>query len=122
MGFTVIPGPEDAQPARPHVVELNAPNLTETRGAAPERPPEKPLPIWMQRTTMVIFVVFCIELGLFLSVLPWTPAWRDNNLLSRYPDVKDFLQHGFVRGAITGLGLVDIWVGIWEAAHYRDQR
>jgi hypothetical protein len=27
-----------------------------------------------------------------------------------------------VKGVITGIGLIDIWIGIWEAVHYRDQR
>jgi hypothetical protein len=25
-----------------------------------------------------------------------------------------------VRGVITGIGLVDVWIGIWEAVHYKD--
>jgi hypothetical protein len=30
------------------------------------------------------------------------------------------MQSNFTRGLFTGLGLIDIWLGIWEAAHYRD--
>ena len=38
------------------------------------------------------------------------------------PRVAAFLHNGAVRGIISGLGLIDIWIGISEAVHYRDYR
>jgi hypothetical protein len=32
------------------------------------------------------------------------------------------LDNGTVRGLISGLGLLDIWIGVSEAVHYRDHR
>ena len=29
-------------------------------------------------------------------------------------------MHGFVRGVVSGLGLVDIWMGVVEAVTYRE--
>ncbi|MBZ5629782.1 MAG: hypothetical protein LAO06_13050 [Acidobacteriia bacterium] len=76
--------------------------------------------IWLHRLSLVIFVIFCIELGMLLSVLPWTRVWTDNSLLAARPAWRAFLQDNFVRGVITGLGLIDIWIGVWETVHYRD--
>jgi hypothetical protein len=76
--------------------------------------------VWLHRLSLVIFVVFCIELGMLLAVLPWTPVWIHNGLLTSNATLKAILQENFVRGVITGLGLVDIWIGIWEAVHYSD--
>lgn len=76
--------------------------------------------IWLHRLSLVIFVIFCIELGMLLSVLPWTRVWTDNSLLAARPTWRALLQDNFVRGVITGLGLIDIWIGVWEAVHYRD--
>jgi hypothetical protein len=76
--------------------------------------------IWLHRLSLVIYVIFCIELGMLLTVLPWTRLWTDNVLLSAYPSWRSVVQGNFVRGLITGLGLVDVWIGIWEAVHYRD--
>jgi hypothetical protein len=76
--------------------------------------------IWLHRLSIVIFVIFCIELGMLLTVLPWTRIWTDNSLISAHPPWRLVAQHNFVRGVITGLGLVDVWIGIWEAVHYRD--
>jgi len=78
--------------------------------------------LWLHRLSLVIYVIFCIELGMLLTVLPWTRLWTDNILLSAYPSWRAVVQGNFVRGLITGLGLVDVWIGIWEAVHYRDPR
>ncbi len=76
--------------------------------------------VWLHRTSLIIFVIFCIELGLLLTVLPWTRIWTSNSLLAAHPAWRSLVQDNFVRGVITGIGLVDVWLGIWEAVHYRD--
>ncbi|MFB3917076.1 MAG: hypothetical protein ACE14M_10125 [Terriglobales bacterium] len=79
-------------------------------------------PVWVQRLSLIIFVMFCIELGMLLAVLPWTRVWMDNSILASHPTLRAVFHAYFVRGAVTGLGLVDIWLGIWEAAHYRETK
>ncbi|HUR36210.1 MAG TPA: hypothetical protein VM009_00230 [Terriglobales bacterium] len=64
--------------------------------------------------------MFFIELGMILVVIPWTPIWTQNNLLSAYPAIKAIADHGFMRGAISGLGLINIWIGISDAVQYRE--
>ena len=89
----------------------------------PSSPPEAKgsrTTVWLHRLSLVIFVIFCIELGMLLTVLPWTHIWTENSLLARHPGWRALVQDNFVRGIITGIGLVDIWIGIWEAVHYRD--
>ena len=78
--------------------------------------------VWLHRLSLVIFVIFCIELGMLLAVLPWTPVWVNNGLVADSPLLKSILQGNFVRGLVTGCGLVDIWIGIWEAVHYKDPK
>jgi hypothetical protein len=75
---------------------------------------------WLQRLWLVVFVLFCLEVGIILTVLPWTKLWTDNSLLASYPALHDFLMHGFVRGVVSGLGLIDIWMGVAEAVTYRE--
>lgn len=89
----------------------------------PSAPPEAKVSrttIWLHRLSLVIFVIFCIELGMLLAVLPWTRIWTDNSLLAAHPAWRALVLDNFVRGIITGIGLVDVWIGIWEAVHYRD--
>jgi hypothetical protein len=76
--------------------------------------------LWIQRLKLGIDVVFFIELGMILVVIPWTPIWTQNHLLSGYPAIKAIVDHGFMRGAVSGLGLINIWIGISDAVYYRE--
>lgn len=79
-------------------------------------------PLWARRLKLVIFVMFCVELGMALMYLPWSPVWTHNNLLVGHPALRAGVHHYFTRGAITGLGLVDMWIGIWAAVTYREKK
>jgi hypothetical protein len=79
-------------------------------------------PVWVQRLRLVVMVVFCIELGMLLAVLPWTRIWLENTLLASHTELLSLARQNFVRGVISGLGLVDIWIGIAEAVNYREIR
>ena len=83
---------------------------------------EPPPPIWMQRFFLITTVIFCLWIGLVLAVLPWLPPWTENTIVNDFPNLRWFLGTGFVRGLVTGLGLLDLWIGISEAVHYRDRR
>ena len=73
-----------------------------------------------KRILFVVFILFCIELGLFLLVLPWSEIWERNLFLSLFPELRAFLLSNYFRGALTGLGLVNLWVGLSDAWHFRE--
>ena len=94
----------------------------------PEQPPPPRVttgagPVWFQRISLFILVLFCIYLGCFVAVLPWLSAiWDHNSFLLAHPHLWAVLRLGPVRGVISGLGLMDIWIGISEAVNYRDTK
>jgi len=106
--------------AGPHIVGATA--AAGSREQALHSSPPRPSALWLQRISLVIFAILCVELGMLLVVLPWTRIWTENSLLSSHSGLRRFLHQGFVRGAISGLGLVDIWLGVWEAVQYREPR
>ncbi len=73
----------------------------------------------LQRLYLAVLILFCLELGLFLTVLPWSSLWERNYFLYRYPAAGAWLLNHYFRGAISGLGLADILVGLWQATHFR---
>ncbi len=85
-------------------------------------PPPKPTrsQVWMYRVWVVVFVLFCLEVGIVLMVGPWTHAWTENSLSASFPAIQEFLMNDFVRGAVSGLGLIDFWIGISRAISYRE--
>jgi hypothetical protein len=80
-------------------------------------------PVWLQRLSLCVLVMFCVYLGILVMVLPWwTRIWDRNMFILARPWLAAVLHNGAVRGIISGLGLLDIWIGISEAVHYRDYR
>ncbi len=59
---------------------------------------------------------------MILLVLPWTPVWTQNSLLTGYPALQTIADHGFLRGAVSGLGLINIWIGIYDAVQYKEYK
>ena len=96
-------------------------NFDTPSGPQPSQDAADP-PVWLQRLFAITYVVFCVTLGVWLVVLPWSALWFDDGWVSRWPVLESWLQHGFVRGAVSGIGLVDIWLGVLEAIHYHDRR
>lgn len=76
--------------------------------------------VWVHRMLVLFFVFLCAVVGVLLVILPWRPEWTDNYLLLGSPALRSFFASGFVRGFCTGLGVLDIWIGFWEAVHYHE--
>jgi hypothetical protein len=104
------------------------PSIEPSVGHAPDPPsehaaPGELAPVWLQRLSLLVLVLFCVYLGALVAVLPWwTRMWDDNAFLNARPALAAVLHKGAVRGLISGLGLLDIWIGVSEVVHYRDHR
>jgi len=76
--------------------------------------------IWLIRIRALLLVTLCATFGVLLLILPWTDKWTDNSLLISFPDLRNIVASGFVRGLASGLGILDLWLGFWEAIHYHE--
>ena len=78
------------------------------------------------KLTVVFFIVICFEIGMLLVILPWLgfPPWTENYLLIAAVDKLQYnwlatvMKSGYLRGAVTGLGLLNIMLGIWEIVNF----
>jgi len=70
------------------------------------------------RLFLLALIVFCLELGLLVVVLPWSALWERHYLLHRFPELAPWLLNYSLRGALSGLGLVDIGLGLGAAARF----
>jgi hypothetical protein len=118
--------PVEAGPtATPHVAPLQTENsawLANQHSVAPASQRHTGLQLLLHRTSVFLFVLISAVAGVLLVILPWTPEWTDNYLLLSYPWLRTLISTGFFRGLCTGLGLLDIWIGFWEALHYHDHQ
>ncbi len=92
--------------------------MSELEAPLPPLPPPAG-PKWFQRLSAVLFVIFCFELGLFLLIYPWTDSWSDNYFSVAVPDRavtfwREWWNNPYVRGGVSGMGLVNVWIAIAE--------
>lgn len=65
-----------------------------------------------------VVIVLGIEVGLLLLTLPWTRLW-DHSLWvmqspASIPWLGTLLRSDYLRGAVSGLGLVNLWIAASE--------
>lgn len=107
----LVPPPSEPPPIHS---DLHQPSLSAGRRSSWE--------VWLLRTRALLFVTVCATFGVLLIILPWTPKWTDTPLLLMHPQVRDFISSGFTRGLSSGLGILDLWLGFWEAIHYHENQ
>lgn len=86
----------------------------------PQPEPEPPPPGFLEKLGAVLFCVFCLELGIFLLVYPWLGhLWQRNWLFHLRPEWTEFLLSEEFRGGVSGLGILNIFVGVIETFRLR---
>ena len=53
-------------------------------------------------------------MGLLLIVLPWSAFWESNYFASIWPALLPVMTNDFVRGAVSGIGLINLGSGVAE--------
>ena len=64
----------------------------------------------------LLLVAYFIEVGLLLVLVPWSPFWERNYFLATFPALDDIVRDNYVRGAVSGLGVVNLLMGFNELA------
>jgi len=59
-----------------------------------------------------MLIVLCFEIGALLRYLPWSNFWEQNYFLFHFPSLVPFALHPSVRGLVSGLGVLDIFVAL----------
>jgi len=67
----------------------------------------------------ITFILLALYLGVVMVMLPWRDAWMENSLLDGHPLLHAIVVNNFVRGIISGIGVLDIWLAISEAFSFR---
>ena len=73
----------------------------------------------MTRLLTIVYIVFWFEIGVFLFVFPWISLWTKNYFIGHYPLFASVARNYFLRGAVSGLGLADVWLAFFEGWRLR---
>ena len=81
----------------------------------------------VERLTVIFFIILCLLLGTYLILSPWDALfgpWGENYLLvflsdkAGSPTILKTVASTWFRGAVTGLGVLNLLIAFWEMAHF----
>ena len=61
-----------------------------------------------------LLTLYFVEVGLVLLVAPWTAYWERNIFVEMYPLFEPYVLALTVRGAVSGLGLLNLFAAVAE--------
>lgn len=74
---------------------------------------------WYHKLFSITAAVLLFEMGVFLIVFPWASEW-DLSWFTTLPYwITDVWYSPYFRGAISGLGVVNIWLSFVEVFRLR---
>jgi len=62
----------------------------------------------------LLYLAYFVEVGLLLLVVPWSPFWERNYFFQNWPSGDVLIGNNLVRGAVSGLGMINLWAAIAE--------
>jgi hypothetical protein len=93
--------------------------LTQDAAAAISVPQR--IPHWLVRTELYLRVLLRMYIGLAVCYAPWSHLfWDQNPIFVQFPTVSIYAANGAVRGIISGLGLLNLWIAFQDAIRHRD--
>ncbi len=84
-------------------------------------PSQHHVPRWLQRIELFLRVMLRMYIGLAVCYAPWSQAfWDQNPIFLQYPWLGSIATTGAVRGLVSGLGLLNLWIAFQDAIRHRD--
>ncbi len=72
------------------------------------------IPFWIRK---ILYAFLSIGFGVALLSLPWFSFWENNYVLYYFPELRPLISNPYFKGAVFGLGIADILIGIREIVH-----
>ncbi len=106
---------------QPNLFSSQAPGNAPVLAGDPDssKTPEE-IPRWLRRLDLFVRIIVRLYLGLVVLVLPWLRFWDDNHLLVVFPQIAPLVLSGITRGVVSGLGLLNLYIAVHDAIHYRE--
>jgi hypothetical protein len=105
-----------AQQPGPGLVSASASGTGKELGN-PAAPPEpQRIPRWLERAELFLRVLLRMYIGLAVCYAPWSRMfWDQNPIFLQFPTLSIYAANGAVRGLVSGLGLLNLWIAFHDA-------
>ena len=135
---SVAPNPAPAPGPAPAFAPVSAPEIDPAQEEIPSRAPQR-IPPWLVRAELFLRVFLLTFISLVIVIAPWSgdivrwlgdllwflPTWRylwdQNALIQYFPVIAHYSSNGAVRGVVSGLGLLNLWIALHGAFHHWDE-
>jgi len=74
---------------------------------------------WYHKIWAVLMITFCVEIGCFLTIFPWTGYWEINYFSQIVPGWHVIWYNAYLRGAVSGLGVLNLYIALAEVFRLR---
>jgi hypothetical protein len=74
---------------------------------------------WYHKAGALLYIFFCFEIGVFLLLYPWSPWWGSSFFSGVTPAWYELWNSPYLRGAVSGLGVIDIGISFSELFRLR---
>jgi hypothetical protein len=82
---------------------------------------EHGVPHWLVRVELFLRVMLRMYIGLAVCYAPWSRTfWDQNPIFLQFPALGHILGNGAVRGIVSGIGLLNLWIAFHDAIRHRD--
>jgi hypothetical protein len=71
----------------------------------------------MNRLLRILLLLVWLELGLMLILVPWSEFWQANYFMIQFPALDVFLRSAYLRGAVSGLGVMNVFLALESFRH-----
>jgi hypothetical protein len=119
--------PQKPEPTLPFPAPKPVPAPALAPASAPAFPVAEPnaaqqrIPRWLQRAELFLWVLLLVFIAQWLIFAPWTHRlWDQNPWFEQFPALKHILCLGAVRGLVSGLGILNLWIALQDAIGRRD--
>jgi len=98
----------------------SAPSPASGPASGPRHAPQR-IPPWLERGELFLRVLLRMYIGLAICYVPWSRLfWDQNPLFVQFPTLGIYAASGIVRGLVSGLGLLNLWIAFQDALRHWD--
>ena len=92
-------------------------------GATPGKHGPQRIPRWLERAELFLRVLLRMYIGLAVCYAPWSKLfWDQNPIFLQFPTLSVYAAHGAVRGLVSGLGLLNLWIAFHDAIRHGTEK